>query len=344
MSRLDFLLLAVILLLPSCSSGPIFDEDYYTGDEKDDYSPEAFPDSEIPAAAGLAILFGYDRNDDEPNFYSDYRPRNQLAVPENITRNRPLSGLGGVCPLTPKAFARMQHDPERPFQEIKQPPEVRTLLPRKQVEPPATIDDLISGVCADVIIIWARGTCNTGNIGSALGRCFFTYLKGNLDYTVIGQGVLPYAADIMSFIRGGCKRGAQSMATMVMLAVEQCPQSKIVLGGFSQGAQVLRKAVKRIPSSAVGNIVAVVSFSDPNEGQPLESVLEDRHVSFCHDGDWVCDGESTFVTGRHKSAYYFPQLGAAFDFVESRLVEEGIPVRAHLVWSGVEAEAEGESG
>ncbi|RPB02225.1 alpha/beta-hydrolase, partial [Choiromyces venosus 120613-1] len=151
-------------------------------------------------------------------------------------------------------------------------------------------DDLISGVCADVIVIWARGTGNTGNIGSALGRCFFTYLKGNLDYTVIGQGVLPYSANVMGFLKGGCSRGARSMVMMVMLAVEQCPQSKIVLGGFSQGAQVLRKAVERIPASISGNIVAVVSFSDAKEGKPLDGVLKDRHVSFCYDGDWVCDG------------------------------------------------------
>lgn len=330
MPRLDFLLLAVLLLLPSCSSGPISDEGCHQGDGRDDLNSEAFLDSEIPAA-DLAILFGYDRNDDESNFYSYNHPRKQ-----------PPADPEAICPLTPKAFSRMQDGPERLFQEIRQPLKVRTLLPRKQVEPPATIDDLISGWCADVIIIWARGTCNTGNIGSALGRCFIDYLEGNLDYTVIGQGVLPYAADIMGFIRGGCTRGARSMVMMVMLAVEQCPQSKIVLGGFSQGAQVLRKAVKRIPESITGNIVAVVSFSDPKEGQPLDSVLEDRHVSFCYDGDWVCDGKSTFVTGRHRSSYYYDQLGVAFDFVESRLVEEGVPVRAHLVWDGFEAE--GESG
>jgi len=185
MPRLDFHLLAVLLLFPNCSSRPIFDEGYYMGHEGGDCNPGALPGSEIPTT-DLATLFGYDRNDDESNFYSDYRPRNQLAAPENITLDRPLADLEGICPLTPKAFARMQNDPSRLFQETKQPLQVRTLLPRKQVEPPATIDDLISGVCADVIIIWARGTCNTGNIGSALGRCFFTYLKGNLDYTVIG--------------------------------------------------------------------------------------------------------------------------------------------------------------
>ncbi|PWW71860.1 Carbohydrate Esterase Family 5 protein, partial [Tuber magnatum] len=166
----------------------------------------------------------------------------------------------------------------------------------KEPDPPSTIDDLISGVCTDVIIIWARGTGSTGNVGSALGRCFFTYMKGNLDYTIMAQGVLPYAANIRGIFWGGSPRGARSMVMMVMLAVEQCPRSKIVLAGFSQGAQILRKAVKRIPASVTENIVAVVSFSDYKEGQLLNGVLKDRHLSFCIEGDWVCDGKNTIVT------------------------------------------------
>jgi cutinase len=104
-----------------------------------------------------------------------------------------------------------------------------------------------------------------------------------------------------------------------MRAAAQCPDAKIVLGGFSQGAQVLRKAVSRIPATIYHRILAVVSFSDSKEGQPFPGGLEDKHVSFCVQGDWVCDRRYSVFNGAHKSLFYYDHLEAAAEFIRERL-------------------------
>ena len=55
------------------------------------------------------------------------------------------------------------------------------------------------------------------------------------------------------------------MADSVRLAAVQCPGSRIVLSGFSQGAQVTHKAAQMIPELHA-KVGAIVLFGDPNNG------------------------------------------------------------------------------
>lgn len=105
-------------------------------------------------------------------------------------------------------------------------------LKRTQDVTVATADDLINGYCADVVLLFARGTNNPGNIGSTLGRPLFEAMEAGLEESVIAQGVLPYPATKAGFLCGGSRTGVKSMVRLTFLAVRQCPKAKIVLAGF----------------------------------------------------------------------------------------------------------------
>lgn len=58
------------------------------------------------------------------------------------------------------------------------------------------------------------------------------------------------------------------MATSVRRVASQCgTSSKVVLSGFSQGAQVVHKAAKQLETSYHKYVGAIVLFGDPNNGE-----------------------------------------------------------------------------
>lgn len=60
-----------------------------------------------------------------------------------------------------------------------------------------TRNDLINGMCNDIILIYARGTNGSGNIGTGIGTAFADELAKAEPGRVIVQGVQPYAATVV---------------------------------------------------------------------------------------------------------------------------------------------------
>lgn len=72
-------------------------------------------------------------------------------------------------------------------------------------------NDLASGNCGDVIIIFSRGTTESGNVGALAGPQFFDAVQKAVGgMTVAVQGV-EYPADVPGFLEGGDKKGSQEM-------------------------------------------------------------------------------------------------------------------------------------
>lgn len=46
-------------------------------------------------------------------------------------------------------------------------------------------------------------------------------------------------------------------------AFSQCPSTKVVMSGYSQGAQVVHDAATDLPAATMGQVSAVVTFGDP---------------------------------------------------------------------------------
>lgn len=90
--------------------------------------------------------------------------------------------------------------------------------------------------CKDIILIFARGTTEPGNVGDDVGPYFFDALEAAEPGRLLVQGVDNYKADIWGYLGGGSDSGATDMANSVALAASKCPGSKIVLSGFRYGS------------------------------------------------------------------------------------------------------------
>lgn len=52
-------------------------------------------------------------------------------------------------------------------------------------------------------------------------------------------------------------------AVLVTQAQSQCPSAKVVMSGYSQGAQLVHNAAKLLPAATMSALSSVVVFGDP---------------------------------------------------------------------------------
>jgi cutinase len=119
----------------------------------------------------------------------------------------------------------------------------------------STASDVQNGVCAPVTLIFARGTTEPGNLGTIVGPPLASAMKTAFgDKGVAIQGV-NYPADIPGATSGAIDpkdaAGAQNMVMLAAMAVAACPNTKIVLSGYSQGAEQVRGALMNMPNNKV---------------------------------------------------------------------------------------------
>jgi cutinase len=86
------------------------------------------------------------------------------------------------------------------------------------------------------------------------------------------------------------------MVSLVAAAKSQCPSSKIILSGYSQGAMVVHSAFKQGLSSA--DIAGAVVFGDPFKSQPVGNLGDAKTKKFCASLDYIC-GYGSDLQGTH---------------------------------------------
>lgn len=81
--------------------------------------------------------------------------------------------------------------------------------------------------------------------------------------------------------------GGPKMASLVKQALQQCPDTKVVLGGYSQGSMVVHNAANSL-SADDNQVSAAVLFGDPFKTQSVGKLANDKRKEFCAQGDPVC--------------------------------------------------------
>ncbi|PVI01787.1 carbohydrate esterase family 5 protein [Periconia macrospinosa] len=168
-----------------------------------------------------------------------------------------------------------------------------------------TFNQLTDGTpCREITLIYARGTTQDGNVGDAQseGPTFFNALASVLGGTsrLAVQGV-DYAANVLGFLLGGDPNGVTKMKDLVNQAATQCPSTKIVMSGYSQGAQVAQKAARDLSSTVAARVNAVLTFGDPNRDDPdYGRIPLDKTLIICHDGDNICEG-GIVISAEHRN-------------------------------------------
>ena len=113
--------------------------------------------------------------------------------------------------------------------------------------------------CKPVTVIFARGTVELGNVGSLAGPPFFNALDLAIGAQNVAVQGVDYPATILGYLEGGDKGGAATTAKLLQQAASQCPDTKIVLSGYSQGAQVVHLGQAMVSPEVSARIAAVVS-------------------------------------------------------------------------------------
>lgn len=192
--------------------------------------------------------------------------------------------------------------------------------------PIASADD-----CPDVEVIFARGTNEPPGLGR-VGDAFVDSLRQQTG----GLNILPYGVNYAASklqLHGG--DGANDTIDRVKKSVEKCPSTKIVLGGYSQGASVMDIVAgvpigginwgNSLPPQYANNIAAVVTFGDVADraGGTLPSqsaLLGSKAIDLCNPNDPICHaGPGNEWTG-HTEGYVPVYTTQAAAFVAQRLL------------------------
>lgn len=101
--------------------------------------------------------------------------------------------------------------------------------------------------------------------------------------------------------------GGPTMAKLTNQALSQCPDTKVVLGGYSQGAMVVHVAASQLQQNQVA---AAVLFGDPLKLESVGSLPESKVKEFCAQGDPVCENGGNIMA--HLSYGSKAQTAAQF--------------------------------
>ncbi len=193
--------------------------------------------------------------------------------------------------------------------------------------------------CPDVDVVFARGTFEAPGVG-ATGQAFVDALNARLAGKTVAVDPVNYPA---SLDFGRAVDGVADASSKVEAAAANCPNTKIVLGGYSQGAAVaaytttdsvpdgvaLPDGIGPMPPGVAPKVAAVVLFAPPSDGflnlvdrsaPPINigPLYAAKTLQLCADGDPVC-APGGRDRAAHSSYRDNGMANQAADFTRSRL-------------------------
>ena len=90
------------------------------------------------------------------------------------------------------------------------------------------------------------------------GPPFFTALASLIGDSTLGVQGVPYPATFAGYFEGGDPAGSVTFGQMADQIASQCPDTKLVLSGYSQGAQLVHNGAALMAPSTFARIAAVV--------------------------------------------------------------------------------------
>jgi cutinase len=153
--------------------------------------------------------------------------------------------------------------------------------------------------CPDIEVVFARGTDEPPGIGK-VGQALVDSIKALAKKKSVNAYAVQYPAS-WDFL--GVVDGANDASAHVQATAAKCPKTRIVLGGYSQGAAVV-DVITTSPIGGVGfkapmppamanHVAAVTVFGNPSArvGQPLTTLSPlygARTADMCNANDPIC--------------------------------------------------------
>jgi cutinase len=152
-----------------------------------------------------------------------------------------------------------------------------------------------SAACPAVEVVFARGRLESPGVG-ILGNAFINALRSKTNKN-IGVYAVRYPADNEVDV------GANDMSAHVQSMVNSCPDTRMVLGGYSLGAAVTDVVLavpfgffgfmNPLPAGLDQHVAAVALFGNGSQwAGPITSfnpIYSDRTIDLCHGADPVCN-------------------------------------------------------
>jgi cutinase len=117
-----------------------------------------------------------------------------------------------------------------------------------------------AGPCPDVEVVSARGTNQPPGVGMN-GQAFIDSLKSKLPGRNIGVYAVNYPAS--DDYAKSPPVGADDARAHVQATVARCPNTRIVLSGYSQGANVIDRITEDLRPEVADHVAAVAVFGNP---------------------------------------------------------------------------------
>jgi cutinase len=152
-----------------------------------------------------------------------------------------------------------------------------------------------AGPCPDVEVVSARGTDEPPGPGSN-GEAFVNALRP----MVPGRAIEVYAVNYPATddLARSVAAGADDARAHVESIVANCPDTRLVLAGYSQGAAVIDTITDQLPPEAADHVAAVAIFGNPRSklasqmaGGPLAAIsppYRSKTIDLCFPGDPIC--------------------------------------------------------
>lgn len=209
------------------------------------------------------------------------------------------------------------------------------------LSPPVLTATASAAPCPDVEVTFARGTDEPSGVG-AVGQAFIDLLRSQLGSRPLGVYAVNYPAG--DDFAPSASAGAPDVHAHVTSMVANCPNAKLVLGGYSLGAMAIdlatiaRMAIAGLnpdilTEDEANHVAALATFGNPSDrylGGPVSQVSPwygAKAIDLCAPADPVCTPGGPLALPSHDELFSPVHLsysgsgmpGQAATFVASHL-------------------------
>ncbi|MGA8546155.1 MAG: cutinase family protein [Mycobacterium sp.] len=192
------------------------------------------------------------------------------------------------------------------------------------LSPATVIPSATAAPCPDVEVVFARGTNEPPGVGG-VGQAFVDSLRSQVPGRSVGVYAVNYPAT--DAFGSSSLAGAGDARAHIESTAANCPNTRMVLGGYSQGAGVIDMSTDSMPPQVANHVAAVALFGNPEStfartlgGGRLPTIsplYRPKTIDMCVPNDPICS------EGRNGAAHVaYVQTGMtnqAAGFAASRL-------------------------
>jgi cutinase len=153
----------------------------------------------------------------------------------------------------------------------------------------------VAAPCPDVEVVFARGTTEPPGVGR-IGQAFVDSLRSQVGGGSVGVYAVNYPAS-RDFVNS-TPIGRDDASAHVQWMAANCPNTRMVLGGYSQGAAVIDLATTAMPPQVADHVAAAAVFGGPRSTfadtlapGPLSAIgplYSAKTIELCVPNDPIC--------------------------------------------------------